>query len=282
MTVKSALLILLGSLIPSLFAGCETTTTEKSNYALTDGKSDSILDSRIRQLETEAIKYPLRSDLHYSIASLHAKKGDCAESAKALEKAISISPDEGKYHFHLGRLFLTMRDLDRAEKEFRTALSLSREGRYTGPHAALAWTLSLKKQNDAAIEQFEKCIRIDPENPIFYYWLGATHDIQGHREKAIHNFREYLARGGTTYRSKAVNILQSLGVAPADIPDAPLSPRNEDLLGAPLEEDLQKKPRDSSLDAPSPPDAKPVDAKPVDAKSASTQPAEAAAPKPGY
>ena len=219
MTVKFQVPALICMIIAVSLVGCETTTSEKSNYALTDGKSESILDSRIKSLENEAVKYPLRSDLHYNIASLYAKKGDCAESAKSLDRAIAISPNESKYHFHLGRLFLAMQDLDRAEREFRSARSLSREGRYTGPHAALAWTLSLKKQTEAAIEEFEKCVKIEPENPAYYYWLGASHDIQGRREKAIHNFREYLARGGIAYRSKAVEILQSLGGAPADIPD---------------------------------------------------------------
>jgi len=41
--------------------GCETTTSEKTHYALSDGKSDSILDSRIHQVEAEVVKYAERS-----------------------------------------------------------------------------------------------------------------------------------------------------------------------------------------------------------------------------
>jgi tetratricopeptide (TPR) repeat protein len=181
------------------------------------------------------VKYPLRADLHYEIASLHAKKGECRESAKALERAIQLAPEEAKYHFHLGRVFLSMSDLSAAEKEFRDAAKLSREGRYTGPRAALGWTLSLKKDVDGAIAEFGKCVEIDPGNPVFYFFLGSLHDMKGDREPAIHNFREYLARGGVTYRKKTSDILRSLGVETADIPEAQNSGRSEDLFGQGIE-----------------------------------------------
>ena len=233
----------------SASTGCETTTSEKTHYALSDGKSDSILDSRIHQVEAEVVKYPLRSDLHYQIASLHAKKGDCVEAVKALERAIHLSPDEAKYHFHLGRLYLTMNDLDKAEAEFRKSVGLSREGRYTGPHAALGWTLSLEKQQDAAIQQFEKCIQIDPEDPTFYYFLGSIHDIKNDREEAIRCYREYLARGGQNYRNKTIDILRSLGVTTGDLPAAKPTTRSEDIFRAP-QEGPSDEPRDASKPSP--------------------------------
>lgn len=223
-----------------LLSSCETTTKERSDYTVSDGKTDSIIDSRIKQLSEEAIKYPLRADLHYQIASLHAKKGDCIESARALERAIAIAPDDAKYHFHLGRLYLNMNDLDNAEASFRKSLDLSQKGRFTGPHAALGWTLSLKKDQAGALEHFQKCIEIDPENPTFYYFVGSLNDMQGNKEAAVRSFREYLARGGQTYRKKATQILLSLGVKPADIPEGPLGSPNEDIFSGPPESDTKR------------------------------------------
>lgn len=212
-------------------AGCETTTKEKNDYVLTDARPDSVLDSRIKKLSDEAVKYPLRSDLHYQIAVIHAKKGDCNESVRALERAIKISPNDAKYYFHLGRLYLNMNDLGRAEEEFRKSIQLTPEGRFTGPHAALAWTMSLRGEHAAALAEFEKCTAIDPANPIFHYFQGSIHDIQGNAEKAIHHFREYLARGGTTYRTRATDMLRRLGVNVAELPEAPARARGEELLG---------------------------------------------------
>jgi tetratricopeptide (TPR) repeat protein len=222
---------LAGLLLAVAICGCQTTTKEKNNYNLTDAKSDSIVDTRIKMLEDEAVKYPLRADIHYEVAMLFAKKGDCGESAKALEKAISLSPLEAKFHFHLGRIYLTMGEYAQAEKRFREAVRLSGEGRYTGLHAALAWTLSLKNDIDGAIGEFKECVKTDPENPIYYYFLGSLHDKKQDREGAIHFFREYLARGGSAYRKKAADFLRSLGVAPADIPDVQGTNGNESLFG---------------------------------------------------
>lgn len=229
-------------ILATSLCGCTTTTTSEKSTYMTDAKSESIVDAQIKKLQGEAVKYPLRADIHYEIASLYAKKGDCRESARALEKAIKLSPQEAKYHFHLGRLFLNMDDYVQAEKQFREAVNLSGEGRYTGPLAALAWTLSLKNEIDGAIAEFENCAKIDPENPIYYYFLGSLHDKKQDREGAIHFFREYLARGGTAYRKKTTDFLRALGVAPADIPDARGPARKEDLLGPSLDEGASQAP----------------------------------------
>ena len=224
-------------------AGCQTTTVEKSHYQISDGKMGSVLDSRIKQLEEETQKYPLRADLWYQIAAVHYQKSDFHGSVGALEKAIAISPEEGKYHYQLGRVYLNMGDNPAAEKSFRTAVSLVGGERYTGPYAALGWTLSLKKDFDGAIEQFQKCKELEPENLTYEYFLGSLYDMKGEKEPAIQHFQEYLSRGGDTYRTKAISILKTLGVqveeaeeaaasaAPpkqetAPIPGAPFEPQN--------------------------------------------------------
>lgn len=207
--------VCLGTLCLSLWSpGCQSVTTEKQSYQLSDGKSESILDTRLRKLEGEVMKYPLRSDLWYEIASLHYQKADYLNSATALTKAIELSPSETRYHYHLGRVYLQMRDLEAGEKSFRQALRVAGESRFSGPHAALGLTLAMKTHKDlpGAIEQFRKCIELEPQNLIYYYFLGSLYDMQGERESAVKHYQEYLARGGARYRRKTIQLLESLGV----------------------------------------------------------------------
>ncbi len=79
----------------------------------------------------------------------------------------------GTFPNHLGRVYLRMTELSLAEEQFRTACGNMVRGRYTGPHAALGYTLARQGRVDEAIAEFEHCLKIEPENPAFYYFLGS-------------------------------------------------------------------------------------------------------------
>jgi len=215
-----------------LVLGCETTTvSETANYAFSDAKSDSIIDSRLEKLRKDAETYPQRSDLRYQIAALCFEKGDFHECRKQLAEAIELEPGVSRYHYHMGRVLLAMQDLPGAATEFREAIRLQPPDRYSGPHAALGWTLARLKDVDGAIAQFQKCIEIEPDNTLHYYFLGSFYDMKNDRENAIHSFQEYLVRGGTKYRTKASELLKTMGVAVDELPRAAAPAKEEILFG---------------------------------------------------
>lgn len=203
------LLVLLGS------PGCKTTTTEAgTSYSVSDDKGESVLDSRLRRLAEEVERYPKRHDLHYEIAGIYFEKGDLHSAGRALKAALELAPDNVQYHVMLGRVYLQMQEVDMAEEHFRKAVSLVPPGRYSGPHAALGYVLSLKRDYQGAIEEFKKCLIAEPNNPKYLYSLGAQYDIMGDREQAIRYFQDYLQTGDTEYRKNTVFVLQKLGVRP--------------------------------------------------------------------
>jgi tetratricopeptide (TPR) repeat protein len=221
--------------IPILLAalGCKTTQTETYGpvqYA--DSSENSVLDSRLRQLETLSKEYPKKSEYPYQMAGVYYQKEDYKGTAKALEKAIFIDPDEPKYHYHLGRIYLQMRELDLAGKSFRRAIELMPSDRYTGPRGALGYVLCQQgKWAEAAVE-YDACARIDPSDPTPYYYLGCIHDRLGNKEKATASLTEYIRRGGTTYRTAASRILSAHGVTPPEPEGEPIedaTPRGTDL-----------------------------------------------------
>ena len=92
-------------------------------------------------------------------------------------------------------------------------------------------TLLTEKKYDESIRHFQKCIEIEPDNTLHYYFLGSFYDMKNDRENAIHSFQEYLVRGGTKYRTKASELLKTMGVAVDELPRAAAPAKEEILFG---------------------------------------------------
>lgn len=194
------------------FVGCETVTREKTDYNIRDSKASSILDNQLKRFEEEAAKYPKVPDYHYKIAAIHFERGEYRESIASLEKAIDLAPENAKYHYQLGRTYMTINEVALAEQHFRETVELCPPKRYTGPHAALALALAKQKRWQEAIAEVKECIEIEPGDPLSYYYLGVLCDITNDGDGAIRNLREYLARGGGEYNEKALTVLKARGV----------------------------------------------------------------------
>ena len=105
-----------------------------------------------------------------------------------------------------------MSELSLAEEQFRAACDNMISGRYTGPHAALGYTLARQGRLDEAVAEFERCVTMEVENPAFYYFLGSLYDMKGDEENVIRYYQEYLVRGGMKYQRKAIFVLEKLGI----------------------------------------------------------------------
>ena len=200
--------------------GCETTTKTSAEYQFPEAKPTSIRESQLKDLEDEVARYPKRHELHYQIAGVRFQLEDYRGAELALLRALDIRPNDSKYHYQLGRIHLRSGELEAAETHFRKATLLVSENRYTGPHAALGYVLAKRERYVEAIEEFKKCVAIEPDNPSFYYFLGSVYDILGDRDATIDHFQGYLTRGGVTYRDKVRFILEKLGVEVVEMPYA--------------------------------------------------------------
>jgi len=198
--------------------GCTTTTTGEYSFEFSeDNKSNTILDTKLAQLQEEAKKYPKRSDLPFRIASVYYQKDEYNEAVKAIHQAIEIDPGEAKYHYHLGRVYMRMHELDKAEEAFRRSIEVMPPDRFTGGHGALGYVLCQEGKWDEALEQYKLCEQIDPDDPKNYYFIGCIYDIKKDRDRAIHYLNEYLRRGGSMFRANAFRMLSSYGVV--DLPE---------------------------------------------------------------
>lgn len=214
---RSSLLRLISTLVPvvvlSISAGCQTIEVDSQEvHEITTKADGSFLETRLKNLEEQLEEYPKRDDLRYKIAGIHFSEEKYNDAVKHLEMAIELNPENPRYHYHLGRCYLKINEVDLAESSFREASRLMPNGRYSGVHFALGLAKFRKKDFVGAAAEFEAAVKAQPEGLEPYYFLACTNDALGKQEPAIKYFREYLDRGGRTFQSNAIFFLEKNGV----------------------------------------------------------------------
>jgi tetratricopeptide (TPR) repeat protein len=230
-----------------MLAGCKTTMTEKTDYDIsltTEKNTSSVLDHELKKLDEDIEKYPNRHDLHYQKGAVYYQQEDYHSSARCLENAIALAPEESKYHYNLGRVYMKTGEEDLAEAQFRLTVERMPPDRYSGPHAALGLLLARRNDFQGAIAEFKKCIDIEPGNAMYYFFLGSLNDILGNREETILYYREYLERGGQAFRKKVAYILERLGVKVEEV-DVMSATETEDSELEMMPEPLRERDRSS-------------------------------------
>ena len=213
-------LVILSAGVLLMSNGCQTTEyVADSKFEVIStppGKPSSILDSRMKVLQSKAKEYPRRSDLYYKMAVLYFQQEDFRNAAKYVKKAISLDPNHVLYRYDLGRIHLQMGELEQAEEAFRKALENVGEKRWSGLYSTHGYTLCHLRRWEDARKQFEISVELNrlekKKDPTPFYFLGSIADIQKDTEKAVRYMRNYLEDGGKSYRRRALEVLSYHGV----------------------------------------------------------------------
>jgi tetratricopeptide (TPR) repeat protein len=84
-----------------------------------------------------------------------------AEAQKALQHSLELRPDSAEAHYELARSFWGMGKWQSAEPHVRQAIQLNKD--YAGPHALMGNIYLQHEDAEAALAEFEECLRLDPE-----------------------------------------------------------------------------------------------------------------------
>ena len=110
-------------------------------------------------------------------------------SAKRYEEALSLNDDrlakneDDALAYELkGKINAAMEQFDKARKAFAKAAELAPE--WNQPSNDLAGLFILQDRKDKAIDQFERALKRNPNNPMAYLSLGALYEEQGAFDKA--------------------------------------------------------------------------------------------------
>ena len=84
-----------------------------------------------------------------------------ADAQKALQHSLEIRPDSAEAHYELGRSLWGLGKWQAAEPHVRQAIELNKD--YAGPHALMGNIYIQREDPEAALAEFEECLRLDPE-----------------------------------------------------------------------------------------------------------------------
>lgn len=180
------------------------------------------------------------------IGLARSMKGDLKGSAEAFNKCLAIDPHYADAHNNLGMVYQVMKQWDKAETEYRSALAepgythkempycnlamlYFNQGRldsaYENVEAALLQQPRMAKAHNLkgiildsqnrlreAQEAFEQAVKIVPNDVLFNYYLGVAYYKNGEFAKAKDKLMEvYASLTDPDFRGKAAAILKELG-----------------------------------------------------------------------
>jgi adenylate cyclase len=108
------------------------------------------------------------------------------QAAKLAARAAELDDSDPWAHLALGYVAFTRRRTDAAVEEFQRAIDLNPN--FAAAHGYFGWALALDGQSERAMPHLEEAIRMsphDPQNAIFYVGLAAAHYLAGRYTQAI-------------------------------------------------------------------------------------------------
>jgi tetratricopeptide (TPR) repeat protein len=84
-----------------------------------------------------------------------------ADAQKALQHSLEIRPDSAEAHYELARSLWGLGKWQAAEPHVRQAIDLNKD--YAGPHLLMGNIYIQREEPEAALKEFEECLRLDPE-----------------------------------------------------------------------------------------------------------------------
>jgi tetratricopeptide (TPR) repeat protein len=86
------------------------------------------------------------------------------EAQKALQQSLEIRPDSAEAHYELARSLWGLGKWQAAEPHVRQAIQLNKD--YAGPHALMGNIYLQRDDAEAALAEFQECLRLDPEGSL--------------------------------------------------------------------------------------------------------------------
>ena len=171
----------------------------------------------------EALALRVRPDavgIHYALGSVYARTGKYEEAAEEFKKELEINPNDSLALWKLGELALRT-DPQEARRYLERAVTLNPDL----PQAALAYGRALARtaETEKAVEQFQRVVRLAPEEDSVHYHLAKAYRLLGRDEQAraeAARFQELAKKKSERKREMARQLIE-LGRATQGPPDEP-------------------------------------------------------------
>jgi len=133
---------------------------------------------------------PEYADGFVNVARVRVQEGDPTGAQEMLDRALAVDPELAKAHYFYGLTLKAEGRYDEAIEHFRQAAARYPRDRVV--RNQVGRILFLKREYQAAIEEFEKTLRIDPEDLEAHYNLMLANQGLGQPEQAEQHQELYL------------------------------------------------------------------------------------------
>src|SRR5947209_2643853 len=113
--------------------------------------------------EAEKVE-PGNAKAYLGAGSAMNEQKNYAEAQKALQHSLEIRPDSAEAHYELARSLWGLGKWQLAEPHVRQAIELNKD--YAGPHALMGNIYIEREDPEAALAEFEECLRLDPDGSL--------------------------------------------------------------------------------------------------------------------
>jgi tetratricopeptide (TPR) repeat protein len=119
--------------------------------------------------------------IHYALGSVYARTGKYEEAAEEFKKELEVNPNDSLALWKLGELALRT-DPQEARHYLERAVTLNPDL----PQAVLAYgrALASTAETEKAVEQFQRVVRLAPEEDSVHYHLSKAYRLLGRDEQA--------------------------------------------------------------------------------------------------
>ena len=141
--------------------------------------------------------------LHAGLSSVCADQGRLQDALTHAQTALSLCPDATEVRKSLGVIHYRLKDLDRAEQEFRDVLATDLND--AGARLNLGNLHAARGRPDSAISCYRQALQLDPKMPKVHLALGNASYVLGRHQEALTAYRAFLTLAGddTTFVQSA-------------------------------------------------------------------------------
>jgi Flp pilus assembly protein TadD len=111
------------------------------------------------------------------------ESGNVASAADTFQKSRSVEPNDFRTHY-LYALALTKKGSNLAEAAIALRKAIELNSQDARSHALLGQVLLAEQRQNEAASEWERALRLQPENPTALYQLGLLYKKQGKTEQA--------------------------------------------------------------------------------------------------
>jgi Flp pilus assembly protein TadD len=169
------------------------------------------LEDKRKTLEGELAKSPDDVGLLNDVGVALEQLGRPADAIPRFERAVTVAPDQAKLRVNFARALTGVGLWDRAVGELREATRLRPTDFFS--QYTLAMTLHQKGDDRGAADEFQKLVKLGPNQANGHLAYGVSLETLGRRDEAVQEYRRFLTLQPTAPDSDRLREhLQALGI----------------------------------------------------------------------